>query len=267
MLPEPAARYRPAEMRFLGHALGLALVVLLGSICVVEAMASLGVVPVAHDLNVYVDAARRWLAGDGFYRPEQVAGEYLLPNDAVLYPPVALLLFVPFTLLPAVLWWAIPGAIVGLVAWRHRPRLGGVVLILFILALPTNWWLIAAGNPAIWVAAALALGTLYGWPALGVLLKPSLAPFALVGFWRHSWRMPMVVGAIVSLPFVPMWGDWVAVLMNARSARSGPFYSVIDVPLLLIPLLAWLARTRVAPDPGSVPPMRVVGPAPGEAPG
>ena len=44
----------------------------------------------------------------------QLAGPYdvTLMTD-VLYPPSALLLFVPFSILPIVLWWVVPIAITG----------------------------------------------------------------------------------------------------------------------------------------------------------
>jgi len=227
-----------------GRVLMLGAIVVLGAVCLAEAWAALAVVPLAHDVNLYLDAARRWVSGAGFYRPEQVAGPYQLPTDAVLYPPVALLLLVPFTVLPAVLWWAIPTAITAWVIWRHRPTSLGVVLILISLAIPTNWWLIVAGNPSMWATAALALGTLYGWPAVAVLIKPSLVPFALFGAWRRSWWFALAAGALVSLAFLPMWPDWLAVVLNARGSRSGLLYSAIDIPLMLIPLLAWATRTR-----------------------
>lgn len=39
-----------------------------------------------------------------------------------------------------------------------------------------------------WVMACVALATQSSWPGVFILLKPSLAPFALIGSNRSSWR-------------------------------------------------------------------------------
>ena len=65
----------------------------------------------AVDYQLYMDAARSWLADGTFYLPYQLAGPYLVTAGDVLYPPYSLVLFVPFTFLPAILWWAVPIAI------------------------------------------------------------------------------------------------------------------------------------------------------------
>ncbi len=70
----------------------------------------------AKDYTYYIDITRRWLAGGPFYEPWQLDGPYPfmstpLPghvNSGAHHPPVALWIFVPFTLLPAGLRWAIP---------------------------------------------------------------------------------------------------------------------------------------------------------------
>lgn len=36
------------------------------------------------------------------------------------YPPISLLLFVPFVRLTRQLWWSMPGVIVGAAVWWHR---------------------------------------------------------------------------------------------------------------------------------------------------
>ncbi len=53
------------------------------------------------DYRTYMDATRVWLPGGSFYPAYELAGPYQIELGAVLYPPVALLLFVPFTVLPA----------------------------------------------------------------------------------------------------------------------------------------------------------------------
>src|SRR5450759_88660 len=55
-----------------------------------------GVLPIVGvDYRLYMDAARRWLDGGGFYLPFQVAGPYPVLLGDVMYPPNALFLFVP----------------------------------------------------------------------------------------------------------------------------------------------------------------------------
>ena len=77
--------------------------------------------PFGVDFILYRDAAARWLAGGPYFEPYQLAGPYPITAGDVLYPPVALWLFVPFTVLPAVLWWAIPIAVAAWAVWRLQP--------------------------------------------------------------------------------------------------------------------------------------------------
>lgn len=63
------------------------------------------------DVDLYIDAARRWLATGQFYEAYQLNGSYQITLGDVLYPPVALVLFVPFVVLPGVLWWVVPLAL------------------------------------------------------------------------------------------------------------------------------------------------------------
>ena len=84
--------------------------------------------------------------------------------------------------------------------------------------------------------------TIWYWPSVFVLLKPSLAPFALFGANRRSWWIALAAVALVSLPFGSLWMDWVASVVNSRG--GGPLYSALEIPMLLIPLVAWWGRTR-----------------------
>jgi hypothetical protein len=70
------------------------------------------------DYAMYMERTRAWLAGDGFYVPHQLAGPYPIAFGDAMYPPVTLVLFVPFTILPVILWWAIPLAITAVSLWR-----------------------------------------------------------------------------------------------------------------------------------------------------
>ena len=205
--------------------------------------------PFGVDFVLYRDAAARWLAGGPYFEPYQLAGPYEIRAGDVLYPPVGLWLFVPFALLPSVaawlLWWGVPLGIVGWAIVRLRPRPEVWPLIALCIAWPTTPLKTWTGNPVIWSVAALALGTLYRWPAVFALLKPSLGVFAAFGANRRSWWVALAVLAVLCLPFGSLWLDWLASLANSRG--GGLLYSALEVPMLLIPLLAWLGRTRPAP--------------------
>lgn len=206
---------------------------------------SLGVLGM--DYRTYLDATRSWLGGGPFYHPYQVAGPYTVETGAVLYPPVALLLFVPFAFLPAALWFVIPAAIMAAVVWHHRPSIWGWVIILACLAFSplaqTAYWF---GTPTIWMAAFLALGTVYGWPGVLLALKPAIFPFMLAGIRDRRWWIAGVALALVSLPMLPMWFDWVRVVLNARGHDAGLFYALGDMPLLAIPLVAWSGHATLS---------------------
>ncbi len=62
----------------------------------------------AIDYRLYMDATERWLRGGPFYEPYQLAGPYTISAGDILYPPVALWLFVPLSFLPACMWWLVP---------------------------------------------------------------------------------------------------------------------------------------------------------------
>lgn len=195
------------------------------------------------DFALYRDAAARWLHGAGFYSPEQLAGPYL-NLTGVMYPPPTLLLFLPFTELPTVLWWAVPIGIVAWRVWTLRPSPWTWAGIAACLAWPLTVEMIYNGKPALWIVAALALATRWPWVSVFVLAKASLFPFALVGVRNRSWWLALGTCAVVSALFLPMWPDWIAAVLNARGEFSGPLYSLRDVPALCIPLIAWLGSSR-----------------------
>jgi hypothetical protein len=202
--------------------------------------------PVGVDFGLYRDATSRWLGGGSFYEPYQLAGPYEIRAGDILYPPVALILFAPFAVAPAPIaaaaWWGIP---VGATAWairRLRPRVESWPLLALCIAWPTTILKTWTGNPVIWSMAALALGVLSAWPSVFVVLKPTLAPFALFGANRRSWWVAAAALALLSLPFGRMWLDWLTALANSRG--GGLLYSSLEVPMLLLPLVAWLGRSR-----------------------
>lgn len=214
-----------------------------------------------YDFGIYRAAAARWLAGGPYFYAEQLSGPYQVISGHVLYPPVGLVLFIPFTVLPALLWWIVPlGAIAACTIWL-RPSRWGTVAILALVCWPYSLELAFAGNPTIWIAAILAVATRWPWVSAFVLLKPSLFPFALAGARTRAWWVALAVLALACLAFAPMWGDWLRAITNARGPFSGLFYSVKDLPWMLVPTVAWLTRTR-----RSAPPLRAPTPAAGGSP-
>ena len=196
------------------------------------------------DYGIYQDRAAGFVAGNGFYLPRQLTGPYDLQNGDSLYPPPALLLFIPFLYLPALLWWAIPlGIILGIVVY-HRPTMW-VWPLVALCTIAGNGFasIIQKGNPTMWVGAAIPLATLWRPAAVLVLLKPSLFPFAFFGANRRSWWLALAVVGLISLAFLPMWLDYFSVVSDARGRDWR--YSASEVPFLLIPLIAWVGRTRV----------------------
>jgi hypothetical protein len=233
--------------------------------------------PFGVDFQLYRDVTLRWLHGGPFFEPRQLAGPYEIAPGDVLYPPVAIWLFAPFAILgggpsptfAALLWWAIPLGLVAWAVWRLRPAPWTWPLLALCATNPTVPLKLWTGNPVIWSMAALALAIALPWRTAApfVLLKPSLAPFALFGIPRRSWWVGAAVLALMSLPFGSLWADWLTTLVNSRG--GGLLYSSLEAPFLVLPLVAWLGRTR---DPGrSVPavsratPPRRSGPGPRDA--
>jgi hypothetical protein len=204
-----------------------------------------GGVAVGMDYGIYMDRTRDWLAGDGFYRSRQLTGlPYDIQNGDSLYPPTLLYLLVPFALgLPAILWWRIPFVIIAAALVRIRPPMWTWPVIAFVSLLPRAAPILVLGNPSIWIIAAAFAGVAWGWPSVLVLLKPTLAPFALLRVRRRSWWIGLGVLAIVSLPFGAMWLDYASALLNAQNAR-GLDYTLCEWPLMIAPPAAWAGNDR-----------------------
>lgn len=204
------------------------------------------------DWHCNANAARSWLAGDGYFLDRQLHGPYVAQTATaqdlgeVLYPPVALYLFVPFTFLPDIAWWIVPAILTAAALWRLRPGPAAWPVMGMLATLSVN--VIVAGNPAIWLVPAALWGLLLGWPGVLVLLKPSALPLALAGITHRSWWLALGVLVLVSIPFGYLWVQWVQVIVDQRG--SGLFYSYVQWPLLAIPLVAWLSKLQVGQRPG-----------------
>lgn len=204
--------------------------------------------PLGVDIALYREAAARWFAGGPFYEPRQLAGPYEVAHGDILYPPVGLWLFVPIALLPTVpalvAWWGIPATVTAWAIARLRPRPAVWPLLALCLAWPTTPLKIWTGNPVIWSMLAMAVATAWRGAAPFSLLKPSLFPFALFGLGGRAWWLGLVVFLLLCLPFGSMWLDWIATVVNSRG--GGLLYSVLEAPMLALPLLAWVGRRQTA---------------------
>jgi hypothetical protein len=199
------------------------------------------------DLEYFRFVAQRWLDTGVFYTDRQLAGPYevrtLVDN---LSPPHALYLFVPFLALPAILWWVIPLALIGGVVWWCRPAPWSWPLLALIVVFPKTFNQILYGNTDMWVAAFIALGVRWSWPATLVSMKPSLLFFALIGICTRGWWVAAAVLALLSLPFIGIWLDYPTAMLHS-SAKV--WYSFGNLPFFVLPLVAWLASRRRGDEP------------------
>ena len=197
------------------------------------------------DANLYVEQARSWLAGDGFYRPWQLVGQpYVVEGGSVTYPPTILLLLLPFTTgLPRILWWLVPLGTIAFSLVRMRPAVWSWPVLAVALIYPRTWVVVALGNPSMWVLAAIAAGLVWHWPAALAFLKPTFAPFALIGIWRRSWWIALAMIVLVSLPFGPMWLDYATAIENAGTSR-GLEYLLGEWPIAAALIVAYAARAN-----------------------
>lgn len=194
------------------------------------------------DLGIYLRATSRLFSGDSWFLDRQLGGPYLIHMGDVLYPPVTAFFFAPFFVLPAILWWAIP---IGLAAWLivgWRPAPWTWPLMALCILWPLTPAKTITGNPALWITAFVAAGLRWHWPSALVLLKPSLFPFALIGVRHRLWWVVVALLALGSLVWLDATRIWLQVLGNSQG--GGLLYSAVDIPMLLLPVIAWAGRTR-----------------------
>jgi hypothetical protein len=214
--------------------------------CFVAASAQPGYT--GRDLAICQREVQAWFGGAPIYPAFEVQGPYQIGAvDLILYPPITTALFAPTLLLPLPLWWLIPAAIVATVVYRLRPSLPWLLALSLCLVYPNSVNLVLAGNPDMWLAAALAVAVFWRPAAAFVLLKPSVFPLALVGFRSRGWWLLAAIFAVASLALLPLTLDWLAVVHNGQGSRSGLLYSYQDIPLIAVPLVAWAGSTRHAP--------------------
>ena len=231
-------------------ATGLSIAVL--GIAVLELVANLShVLPpgdsfLGMDFLFYRDVAARWLETGAYYLPHQLSGPYtatLMVDN--LYPPPALLLFLPFLVLPAILWWVIPIAVlVWFITWC-RPAPIAWPLLALVLIWPRTQTAFLFGNTDLWMAGAVAGGLRWGWPAALLALKPTLLVFGVVAIRRREFWLGLGGLALVSIPMAALWVDYVQAMRNITIPAD---YSLGSLPLVLAPVIAWVARSRPAED-------------------
>lgn len=211
-----------------------------------------GGVAVGMDYGIYMDRTHDWLSGDGFYRGRQLSGQqYEILNGDSFYPPTLLYLLVPFALgLPAVLWWLIPIAVITAALIHIRPPMWTWPIMAFTLLLPRASLVLVLGNPSLWMIAAAFAGVAWAWPSALLLLKPTLAPFALIGIRHRSWWVAVGVLVVLSVPFGALWRDYLTALVNAQNPR-GLEYTLGEWPLMIAPMGAWVGQQTMRRNGGT----------------
>jgi hypothetical protein len=205
------------------------------------------------DFLIYRRNGERWLATGQLYYPEQLAGPYQnVLGHSVFYPPTALLIFVPLSLLPlpvaALIWWAGPIVIGVALLRRFQPGYLAWPFLALVLAWPRTVGGLLFGNSDMWIASAVAAGLLWSWPAVFVALKPSVLPLALIGISHRSWWVAAAALGLASLLFLPLWRQYVAAATNVTDL---PLLVSTNFVIILAPLVVWVARRR--PDPALSP--------------
>ena len=65
-----------------------------------------------------------------------------------------------------------------------------------------------------------------------------MAPLALLGIRHRSWWIGAGILGVCCLPFGSLWADWYRSVVNMRTpGMGGIFYSVPEVPFLVIPVI------------------------------
>ncbi len=199
-------------------------------------------VTVGLDLHMYLARTTDWLNGLGFYRARQLQGPYLIADGDALYPPTFLLLLVPFSVgLPVILWWLVPIVTIAFAVIQSRPAWWAWPILPAILVYPRTWEVLLYGNPSLWALAALAAGAVCAWPAALAILKPTLAPFALIGVRDRCWWLVLAVIVVASLPFAGLWPDYARALVDAQNPRSWE-YTLGEWPIAMGMVLALRSR-------------------------
>jgi hypothetical protein len=250
--PHAVGADRAFRLAMFGLAVCLLLVAALFSVAAYGVVTHDPRVGFGKDFLIMRELGRRWLTTGTMYLPYQLAAPYSvdvtpdLTQTPALYPPAvgpvfALLWLIPFPI-AAVLWWSVPIGLVIVLIARWRPRPWSWPLIAACLIHPMAATQVMVGGTALWMTAFVAGGLVWGWPGALVLLKPTMLPFALAGI-RSRWWWP-IAAAVAILTVVGPFMDYLKVAQNASESGDGLMYSVKTFPMVAVPVIAWLARTR-----------------------
>lgn len=224
-----ASKGRSVILRVAGKPLALALTLAFTAFGVAEGMflaanVARPEITVGLDYRLYLGLAQQWLTTGTFYLPHQVVGPYSITFGDAMYPPTLLYLLVPFLYLHPVLWWGIPLAIIG---WNVRGAPWWAwPLLSALLVYPRTWAMLLYGTPTLWMLAAIACG----WSALA-LVKPTLAPVALLGVRDRRWWVTVAALVILTLPLP--WMDYIKAMAHARN-EFGLLYPLGELPIALV---------------------------------
>jgi hypothetical protein len=97
-----------------------------------------------------------------------------------------------------------------------------------------------------WVVALLAAGLQWRWPAALILAKPTVAPLAFVGTTRRSWWAAIGAMALISVPLLPLWDQWIAVVRHSPPGIGLTYNSPDLAGLVAMVVGAWAVPRIVA---------------------
>lgn len=127
--------------------------------------------------------------------------------------------------------------------FRWRPRMWAWPVIAFGILWPPTQNAILQGNTNLWVAAGVAGGLLWGWPAVLIILKPTFAPLVIIGFGRRSWWLAWALMAGLAVVMWSMWLDYVTIIQNTTIPWT---YSLGGLPSVAIVVAAYIGRSTGA---------------------
>jgi hypothetical protein len=198
------------------------------------------------DRDLAIELGRRWMENGTMYLSYQLApyaydtaaGSTDVGRMPALYPPISGPMFWVAGHLPAVAWWGIPLGVIGYCVLRFRPAIWAWPVMAALLVVPNASSSIVAGNTTMWVTAGVASGLALRWPVLVVLLKPTFAPLLILGIRSRAVWAGLLVAAGASLLMLAEWGRYLEAIGNSNASVT---YSVPDLPLVLLPAVAFVA--------------------------
>ena len=188
--------------------------------------------PIDGDRVLYMDAARSWLNGTGFYHDYQLAGPYDVRSGDILYPPPMLLVFAPLAaILPEPLSASSTtpsrsGSPSPVISFRRPSSVGRPSCS------ASGGRRRSSSSPAATPASGHGLHGARDVLASVVRARVPEADARPVRLLRReplAWWVALGVLGLVSLLFLPMWFDYVAAI---NDGGGGLFYSIGQAPML-----------------------------------